>query len=243
MSHALREERFCTTDEAEGCSMTWDSPGAGEPQLRVAVFGKGGIGPEDARYQLAQGVGRELWYQTNGNVQIINGGEDGVMEAVSRSAMEVSGGRAVVIGYMFDGRTRKNRYLSKEVDCSAMHPNTPVPRASYWSRRGMLVQTAHAFVVIAGGGSGTACELLDVARCAQKGWGPGFKNQRPIVVVSHPLHLSFLGYTQQGIDLLAEWGFIGSEARQAIKVCSDPVEAVQDLLARIPRPLEQLLVT
>ncbi|GAC1316203.1 MAG: TIGR00730 family Rossman fold protein [Chloroflexota bacterium] len=138
---------------------------------RITIFGGSRVERGSDEYAQAQGLGRAL---AEAGLEVITGGYNGVMEAVSRGAHEAGGH---VIGVTVDVIANNfervpNEYVKQEVRTAAL-----------LERIDKLIELGDAFVVLPGG-VGTLVELgavwnLAVLRALQ---------DKPIVVVGRGWH-------------------------------------------------------
>jgi uncharacterized protein (TIGR00730 family) len=130
------------------------------------VFGGSRVLPESDEYQAAQRLGSEL---ARHGFDVVTGGYNGVMEAVSRGAKEAGGH---VIGVTVEVIARNfervpNAYLDQEVRTAAL-----------LERIDKMVELGSAYVVLPGG-AGTLAELGIVWNLALL----GAIQAKPLVVV------------------------------------------------------------
>lgn len=172
----------------------------------VTIFGGSRVEPGSDEYIAAQELGRLL---AERGIDVVTGGYNGVMEAVSRGAKE-AGGR--VIGVTVDVIAQNfqrlpNEYLDQEIQTKAL-----------LERIDKLVELGSAYVILPGG-SGTLAELGVVWNLAFLGALHG----KPIVVVGH-------GWEKVLHTLLEELHTIESDL-QVLTFVPD-VHSAADALAR-----------
>ncbi len=114
----------------------------GDPR-RIAVFGGRHPVPGDEEYAEARRLGSLL---AKAGYSVINGGYTGVMEAVSRGAVE-SGGAAIGITMEIFGDMPPNPFLTREIRAR-----------NFFERLEILTSTAGGFVAMRGG-MGTLTEV------------------------------------------------------------------------------------
>ena len=134
------------------------------PKKRVTVFGSGSCKPGDKMYEVAEAIGVEIAVLA---ATTVTGGYRGVMEAASKGAREIE---SKTIGFHLgiEG-LQPNDFLDTAVDCSSLFPSaTTIERVSAM-RRGCLLDS-DGFIAVAGGGSGTLGEVLDVIHLNLKLW-------------------------------------------------------------------------
>jgi uncharacterized protein (TIGR00730 family) len=132
----------------------------------VTIFGSSRIGPDSAEYTAARDLGRAL---ASRGLNVVTGGYDGVMEAVSRGAHE-AGGHVIGVTVEIVARAFErvpNAYLTQEIRTAAL-----------LERIDKLVELGDAYVVLPGG-AGTFAELGIVWNLAMFGG----LSDRPIVIV------------------------------------------------------------
>jgi len=134
--------------------------------LAVTVFGGSRVEPESTEYIAAQALGRAL---AERGFDVVTGGYNGTMEAVSRGAKEAGGH---VIGVTVDViATNFNRVPNSFLD-------QEVRTAALLERIDKLVELGAAYVVLPGG-AGTLAELGIVWNLALL----GALQAKPLVVV------------------------------------------------------------
>jgi uncharacterized protein (TIGR00730 family) len=118
----------------------------------ITVFGSSQPDETDEQYKLAYKLGVLL---AKNGFDVCTGGFFGIMEAVSKGAVE-NGGEAIgvtVNNWGPDG----NKYLTKEIKCSSL-----------FERINKLIETGDGFVILQGG-TGTLLELAAVWELSNKG--------------------------------------------------------------------------
>ena len=110
---------------------------------RVAVFGSSAPVEGEPLYELAREIGAAL---ARAGHLLISGGYGGVMEGASRGAREAGGDTIGVTCRTFPTRT-PNAWIVREI-----------PTDDLWQRTRVLVDSADAFVVLAGK-AGTLAEI------------------------------------------------------------------------------------
>ena len=118
----------------------------------ITVFGSSKPVETDEQYKLAYELGVLL---AKKGFDVCTGGFFGIMEAVSKGAVE-NGGEAIgvtVNNWGPDG----NKYLTKEIKCSSL-----------FERINKLIETGDGFVILQGG-TGTLLELAAVWELSNKG--------------------------------------------------------------------------
>jgi len=118
----------------------------------ITVFGSSQPNERDEQYKLAYELGELL---AQNGFDVCTGGFFGIMEAISKGAVE-NGGEATgvtVNNWGPDG----NKYLTKEIKCSSL-----------FDRINKLIDTGDGFVILQGG-TGTLLELAAVWELSNKG--------------------------------------------------------------------------
>ena len=128
---------------------------------QVTVFGSAKCPVDSEDYQLAYQIGRVLG---QADLNLINGGYSGVMEASAKGALE--GGSSTTGVTLKQFTFPANQFIQAEVRAE-----------SYWERLDYLIQKGDAYVVLKGG-TGTFVELAMVAELMLK----DFSEPRPILV-------------------------------------------------------------
>jgi len=121
-------------------------------QKTITVFGSSKPDETDEQYKLAYELGVLL---AKNGFDVCTGGFFGIMEAVSKGAVE-NGGEAIgvtVNNWGPDG----NKYLTKEIKCNSL-----------FERINKLIETGNGFVILQGG-TGTLLELAAVWELSNKG--------------------------------------------------------------------------
>ena len=118
----------------------------------ITVFGSSKPVETDEQYKLAYELGSLL--AING-FDVCTGGFFGIMEAISKGAVE-NGGKAIGVTVNNWGPDA-NKYLTKEIKCSSL-----------FERINKLIETGDAFIVLQGG-TGTLLELAMVWELSNKG--------------------------------------------------------------------------
>jgi len=126
----------------------------------ITIFGSSKPSGNEEQYITAYNIGQKL--ALNG-FDICSGGFNGIMEAVSKGAVE---GGAQAIGVTVDLWSGKaNNYITKEIKCSNL-----------FERINKLIELGDGFVVLQGG-TGTLLELASVWEYVNK----GLLKMKPIV--------------------------------------------------------------
>ena len=108
----------------------------------VTVFGSSKPLENEEEYQTAYYLGKELGKR---GFSVCTGGYQGIMDAVSRGAVEMG---SEAIGITVDiFNARKSEYLTKEIECSSL-----------LERLGELIELGDAYIILRGG-TGTLVEL------------------------------------------------------------------------------------
>ncbi|MBZ0177879.1 MAG: LOG family protein [Melioribacteraceae bacterium] len=128
----------------------------------ITVFGSSIPLPGDFEYQEAYKLGRILGSE---NINICSGGYNGIMEAVSKGAVE-SGAEAIGVTVDFFS-SEPNRYLTKKIHTKSL-----------FERLENLLRLGDGFVVLPGG-TGTLVELALVWEHFNK----GLLAQKPVAAV------------------------------------------------------------
>ncbi len=111
----------------------------------VTIFGSSVPLPGEEQYQVAYKLGSIL---AKNNLNVCNGGNRGIMEAVSKGAAD-NGGKA--IGITLDGIfNNHNEYLTELIVCKTL-----------FERITKLIETGDGFIILQGG-TGTLLELASV---------------------------------------------------------------------------------
>ena len=131
----------------------------------VAVFGPGRCVAGDALYLAAEELGRRL---AQAGFVTINGGYDGVMEAVSKGARSAGGSVVGVTAEVYFARGREpNEYITREIRVK-----------SATDRLMELLDLADAYIAI-GNSTGTLAEVAVAWDYMTKGFLP----QKPMLLV------------------------------------------------------------
>jgi uncharacterized protein (TIGR00730 family) len=126
----------------------------------ITVFGSSRPQPGEDQYKTAYELGVQLGKK---GFNVCNGGFYGIMEAVSKGAVE-SGTEAIGVTINAWGLTR-NKFLTKEIKC-----------ATLLNRVSKLIEIGDAFVILQGG-TGTLLELAAVWEFSNK----EFIDHKPIL--------------------------------------------------------------
>lgn len=122
----------------------------------VTVFGSSIPQPGDAEYEYAYQLGLKL---AKNNINVCSGGFQGIMDAVSKGALEAG---AEAIGVTLDiYNVQASKFLSQEIKCHTL-----------FDRLKNLIEIGDAYVVLQGG-TGTLLELALV-------WEYMNKNMMPV---------------------------------------------------------------
>lgn len=117
----------------------------------VTIFGSSVPLPGEEQYQVAYKLGSIL---AKNNLNVCNGGNRGIMEAVSKGAAD-NGGKA--IGITLDGIfNNHNEYLTELIVCKTL-----------FERITKLIETGDGFIILQGG-TGTLLELASVLELMNK---------------------------------------------------------------------------
>lgn len=174
----------------------------------ITIFGSSRPREGDLQYSTAHSLGSEL--AAKGFV-VCSGGYGGVMEAASRGAKE-AGGETLGITASFFRRSRKNRWIDKEI------------RMTTWRDRLFeLVKRGHGYVACPGG-TGTLAELAVVWELLNK----NVVRARPLVVLGD--------FWQPVINRVREverghtspWG---EQEKSLVHIASTPAQAAAYLAA------------
>jgi uncharacterized protein (TIGR00725 family) len=111
----------------------------------ITIFGSSIPKEGDDEFETAYQLGKLL---AKNNYNVCTGGYRGIMQAVSKGALE-EGGEAIGITVDLWGVT-PNKYLTKEIKCNSL-----------FERISKLVETGDAFIILQGG-TGTLLELAVV---------------------------------------------------------------------------------
>jgi uncharacterized protein (TIGR00725 family) len=111
----------------------------------VTIFGSSVPLPNEEQYEIAYNLGAIL---AKYNLDVCNGGNRGIMQAVSKGAVD-NGGNA--IGITLDGVfNNHNPYLTEHIVCKTL-----------FERITKLINTGDAYIILQGG-TGTLLELASV---------------------------------------------------------------------------------
>jgi uncharacterized protein (TIGR00730 family) len=108
----------------------------------VTVFGSSKPLENEEEYQTAYNLGKELGRR---GYSVCSGGYQGIMDAVSRGAVE-EGSEAIGVTVNIFG-ARKSKYLTREIECGSL-----------LERLGKLIELGNAYIILRGG-TGTLVEL------------------------------------------------------------------------------------
>jgi uncharacterized protein (TIGR00730 family) len=118
----------------------------------ITIFGSSKPKEDEDEYKLAYELGRLLGKQ---NFDVCTGGYYGIMEAVSKGAVEVGSDST---GVTVKGWERKgNSFLTNEIKCSSL-----------FERLNKLIEIGDGYIILQGG-TGTLLELAAVWERANKG--------------------------------------------------------------------------
>jgi len=118
----------------------------------ITVFGSSKPVKSDEQYKLAYELGVLL---AKNGFDVCTGGFFGIMEAISKGAVE-NGGEAIGVTVNIWGLDT-NEYLTKEIKCSSL-----------FERINKLIEAGDGFVILQGG-TGTLLELATVWELSNKG--------------------------------------------------------------------------
>jgi len=118
----------------------------------ITVFGSSKPVEADEQYKLAYELGSQL---AKKGFDVCTGGFFGIMEAVSKGAVE-NGGEAIGVTVNIWGLDA-NKYLTNEIKCSSL-----------FERVNKLIETGNGYVILQGG-TGTLLELATVWELSNKG--------------------------------------------------------------------------
>ncbi|MBA4251767.1 MAG: DNA-binding protein [Chlorobiaceae bacterium] len=168
----------------------------------VTVFGSSLPIEGEKEYQIAYELGKKL---AKANLKICSGGNMGVMEAVSKGAVEVNGEAIGITLNHFS--SNGNKYLSEEILCTTL-----------FERVQKLIDYGDAFVILQGG-TGTLLEFAAVWELLNK----NFLKQKPAACFSE--------HWKKILDVMEEQ--IAKEKRKTelIKYFDD-VEELADFIIR-----------
>ncbi len=119
----------------------------------VSVFGSARTKPEDAYYQLAVEIAKQL---TEAGYGVITGGGPGIMEAGNKGA-QLAGGKSVGLNIDLPHEQGKNPFIDYDKNLHFRY---------FFVRKVMFVKYAQAFVALPGG-FGTLDELFEVLTLIQ----------------------------------------------------------------------------
>ena len=144
----------------------------------IAVFGPGRCITGDALYIAAEELGRRL---AQAGFVTVNGGYEGVMEAVSKGAHSVSGSVVGITAEVYFARGREpNEFITREI------------RVKSASDRLMeLIDLADAYIAI-GNSTGTLAEVAVAWDYMTKGFLP----QKPLILVGESWK-NFMEYVER----------------------------------------------
>jgi uncharacterized protein (TIGR00730 family) len=112
----------------------------------IAVFGPSGIPREDALYQRAEELGKQL---AQAGFIVLAGAYEGVMEAVAKGARDAGGSAVGVTAEVYHARGRyPNEYLSREIKVKSAVDQTME-----------LMDLADAYIAL-GNSTGTFAEVI-----------------------------------------------------------------------------------
>lgn len=126
----------------------------------VTVFGSSIPRENDEEYKIAYLLGKKLAVN---NFNICTGGYQGIMDAVSKGAIEEGGEAIGITVNIFNSDPSK--YLTKRIDCSSL-----------LQRIEKLIELGDAYIIL-NGGTGTLVELSIVWEHINK----GLMNNKPVV--------------------------------------------------------------
>jgi hypothetical protein len=118
----------------------------------ITVFGSSKPVKGDEQYQLAYMLGSEL---AKNNFSVCTGGYGGIMEAVSKGAVE-NGGKAIGITLNY-ASAKGNKYLTENISCNSL-----------FERVSKLLELGDGYVILQGG-TGTMLELAALWEFMNKG--------------------------------------------------------------------------
>jgi uncharacterized protein (TIGR00730 family) len=173
----------------------------------VSVFGSARIAPGDARYALAERIGRLL---SDAGFAVVSGGGPGIMEAANRGAYA---GKSSSIGLNIQLPREQHVNPYQDVSLSFRH---------FFARKVMFVRYACAYVVLPGG-FGTLDELAEILTLIQTG-----KSRRvPIVLVEGAFWKGLLQWVEQ--KMVGE-GMIAADDMRLLKVVEEAEEVLPAIL-------------
>ena len=173
----------------------------------VSVFGSARVEPGDARYALAERLGRLL---SDAGFAVVTGGGPGLMEAVNRGA---HAGKSSSIGL--------NIQLPDEQPVNA-YQDLALSFRHFFARKVMFVRYACAYVVLPGG-FGTLDELAEILTLLQT----GKSRHVPVVLVEAAFWDGLLDWMR---ERLAGEGMIDAVDMDLVKVVEEPEEVLQAVL-------------
>ncbi|MDX1643546.1 MAG: TIGR00730 family Rossman fold protein [Thermoanaerobaculia bacterium] len=173
----------------------------------VTVFGSARARRDDAYYELARRVGREL---ARSGFATMTGGGPGIMEAANRGAKE-AGGFSVGCNIELPHEQKPNEYLDLSVDF-----------CYFFVRKVMLVKYSYGFVILPGG-FGTMDEIFETATLIQTGKIADF----PVVVMGQEYWDELFDFLDR--RMLAG-GMISPDDLEGFLRTDSPAEAVEHIL-------------
>jgi uncharacterized protein (TIGR00730 family) len=173
----------------------------------VSVFGSARAAPGEARYVLAERIGRVL---SDAGFAVVSGGGPGLMEAVNRGA-QAGKSKSIGLNIQLPHAQQANPY--QDLALSFRH---------FFTRKVMFVRYASAYVVLPGG-FGTLDELAEILTLLQTG-----KSRRiPIVLVERAFWKGLLGWMEQQ---QSGQGLIDTDDLRLMTVVEEPEEVLQAIL-------------
>lgn len=169
----------------------------------VSVFGSARVKPEDAEYEYARRMGKEL---VHAGFSVITGGGPGIMEAANRGAFE-AGGVSVGLNIELPQEQKPNP-----------HQTLPISFRYFFVRKVMFVKYAVAFVCFPGG-FGTLDEFFESLTLIQTHRTHRF----PVILFGRSYWGPLLGWMQS--ELVGQ-GYISPQDMELMRVTDDVTEAV-----------------
>lgn len=175
----------------------------------VTVFGSARTKPEDASYQMAEELGRQL---AESAYAVITGGGPGIMEAANKGAHE-GDGLSVGLGIELPHEQGLNKYVDLGLNFRY-----------FFARKTMFLKYSQAFVCLPGG-MGTMDEFFEVLCMVQTGKVTNY----PIVLMGTEYWSGLLEWMK---NTLAAGGYINEDDQELFLLTDDPDEAVAHIIER-----------